>query len=418
MPQAPRSTVGARPDRLIRDGEARLPWLVGALLALLALFALHLTASVSAPVAGGLVAALLVAPLDRAVAARVPDALAWLGHVAAVLALLAILAAFAGALAFAGMRAAEEFRTLTGGDGPPAAAMEGPPAPGAAAGGAGLAAPARGVARGAVGGIADAATEAEARAEASAAASGPIRRLVRQLDVNVDALVRDAAQRTSGVVMAAARGAVATASGLVLIVFLALMMLIEGPAWAERAGAAASAERRRAMVGALDALGVRVRRYALLRLAMGVLTAALYGAVLWVMGIDLVWTWAVLTVVLSFVPTIGSIIAGALPTAYALLTRDLGTAAIVGASLLAIEQVIGNFLDPRISGDQVKLSPLVVLVALLVWTWIWGVPGALLAVPATLAMVVLGARIEPLRPLTLMLTDRRDMAGLDEAATV
>jgi AI-2 transport protein TqsA len=150
---------------------------------------------------------------------------------------------------------------------------------------------------------------------------------------------------------------------------------------------------------------------------MGVLTAALYSVALWIAGLDLIWTWAVLTVVLSFVPTIGSVIAGALPTAYALLTRDLGTAAIVGLSLLAIEQVIGNFVDPRVSGDQVKLSPLVVLIALLVWTWVWGAPGAILAVPMTLALVVLGARIEPLRPLALMMTDEGDMDGLDEAAT-
>ena len=258
---------------------------------------------------------------------------------------------------------------------------------------------------------------ADEDAEAQAAASGPIARVADRLDLEVGTLVRDAAQRASGLVMLAARSALATASGLVLVVFLALMMLIEAPAWAGRLGAAAAPERGRAARGALDALGVRVRRYALLRLAMGVVTATLYAAALWLAGLDLIWTWAVLTVVLSFVPTIGSIIAGILPTAYALLTRDLGTAAIVGASLLAIEQVIGNFVDPRISGDQVKLSPLVVLIALLVWTWVWGAAGAILAVPMTLAMVVVGARIEPLRPLTLMLTDREDMDGLDEAAT-
>lgn len=237
------------------------------------------------------------------------------------------------------------------------------------------------------------------------------------MGLNLDALVRDGVQRASGLVVGAMRGAVEAISGLVLVVFLALMMLIEGPAWAGRMGASAGPDRRRAMEGALEALGARVRVYAALRLAMGVLTAMLYSLVLWIAGIDLIWTWAILTVLLSFVPTIGSIIAGILPTAYALLTRDLGTAMLVGLGLLAIEQVVGNFVDPRISGDKVMLSPLVVLIALFVWTWVWGVPGAILAVPATLALVVIGARIEPLRPLALMLTDREDLAGLDDAAT-
>jgi AI-2 transport protein TqsA len=71
-----------------------------------------------------------------------------------------------------------------------------------------------------------------------------------------------------------------------------------------------------------------------------------------------------------------------------------------------------------VQGRQVSISPLIILIALLFWGWVWGVAGAFLAVPMTTAILILSARIAPLRPLALLLSDETDEEGLDEVTTL
>jgi AI-2 transport protein TqsA len=129
---------------------------------------------------------------------------------------------------------------------------------------------------------------------------------------------------------------------------------------------------------------------------------------LYLFDVRLLPVWAILTLLLSFIPNLGSVLSGVLPTLYALVTKDFQTALLIGAGLFAIEQVVGNFIDPRLQGRQIAISPLVVLAAILIWGWIWGVAGALLAVPMTIAIMVACAQVPALRPLALILSDQTE----------
>jgi AI-2 transport protein TqsA len=71
--------------------------------------------------------------------------------------------------------------------------------------------------------------------------------------------------------------------------------------------------------------------------------------------------------------------------------------------------------DPRLQGRQIAISPLVVLVSILAWGWIWGAPGALLAVPMMVGLMVVFAHIPALAPLALLLSNQTDRQGLDRA---
>ena len=75
----------------------------------------------------------------------------------------------------------------------------------------------------------------------------------------------------------------------------------------------------------------------------------------------------------------------------------------------AIQFVIGNFVDPKVEGRVLSLSPLVVLVAVVFWGWMWGVFGALLAVPLTVLLVGVCERFERARWISALLSedDRR-----------
>lgn len=370
---------GRHPRVLLFSGETSVTWLLGIAVAVLVIWTLHAAGSIAVVILGGVLAALLVAPLDQAVHRALPDKLGWLGHVIAMLAICLGVAILLGALAFCATRLSTQFAAL---------AQEGLPALTALQDG---------------GDLRDGATGADAA------------NLLSQFNIELSTLVTRATEQASSFVTGFLSNAIVILGGLVLVVFLALMMLVDGPHWATRLRL--STRRHEAITGGLEVLGRRIRRFALVRLGLGVVTAALYGGWIWFMGVDLVWTWMILTVVLTFVPNLGSIISGTLPTVYALFTRDLGTALILGTGLFVIEQVIGNYVDPLIAGREVSVSPLVVLISLLLWAVILGPAGTLLATPLTIAAMIFCARIEPLRPLGLMLSDCEDWDGFDRATS-
>ena len=197
--------------------------------------------------------------------------------------------------------------------------------------------------------------------------------------------------------------------------FLTLMMLIEGPRWRDKMLFLVRPRSESDALAAVGEIAERLRKYLWARTLIGALTALLYMGWLWIFGIDLIFVWGLLAFLLNYIPTLGSLVAGIAPVVYAFVTRDFGTATLIAAGLLAIEQVMGNYIDPRVQGRRVSISPLVVLIVLLLWGWIWGVAGAVLAVPITIALLIVSAHVPSLRPLAVILSNETDEAGLDRS---
>ena len=208
-----------------------------------------------------------------------------------------------------------------------------------------------------------------------------------------------------------AKSAGSLVSGIVLIFFLVLLMLTEADDWRAKATAATSGNAQ-GWSDAATAIGQCFRRYFLSRLFLGAVTAALYAAWLAVFGIPLLLVWALLALLLNFIPTVGSLVAAALPVAFAFALKDGTTAMLVAGGLLLIEQVIGNFVDPKVTGKQLSISPLVVLVSLLLWSWVWGLAGALIAVPTTMLLTIVFAHLPKLRRVALLFSNERDLDAL------
>ena len=93
----------------------------------------------------------------------------------------------------------------------------------------------------------------------------------------------------------------------------------------------------------------------------------------------------------------------------------MGSAALIAAGFFASEQAIGNFVDPRLLGRQIVLSPLVILVALMFWAWLWGAAGAFLATPIMLSLLVAFNHIAALRPIALVMSNQPTPDDLDRA---
>ena len=138
----------------------------------------------------------------------------------------------------------------------------------------------------------------------------------------------------------------------------------------------------------------RVRQYLLTKLATSSLTAAIVGLFFYFVGLDFAFTFTVLVFVLNFIPTIGSIIATLIPIPVALIQYDLGIATAVILVPGVFQFVIGSIIEPRLLGGHLKLHPVVILISLMFWSLIWGVPGAFLAVPITAIVKIVFEKIE------------------------
>lgn len=148
-----------------------------------------------------------------------------------------------------------------------------------------------------------------------------------------------------------------------------------------------------------------VREYISVKTAVSLLTGLLSFAVMALVGLDFAIFWAFLIFLFNFVPTFGSMIATIFPSAFALLQFDsltpvLGT--FIG--IMAIQLLVGNFIEPKLMGKTLNISSLVVLISLAVWGALWGVIGMVLAVPIMVILMIILSEFETTRAIAIWLS--------------
>lgn len=341
-------------------------WLLGLLAAFAVLWGLGAASPVLIPLAGAFFVAVAVAPVGRWVRDRVPPRLALLGPLAAMLTVLLVLAVFAGGLWFVGQRVAdevprhaEELQRLWG------------------------------QANGWIDGL------RERFLGDSGGGSG----------ADGEGGGTEALSGLATSVLTAAREAVST---VVIVLFLALLMLVEAPVWREKIVKTLGPERCATTVTAVTAIAQQFRRFLLVSTTLGLITGALYIGWLSLFGIDFLFLWGFLAFLLNYIPVIGSVGAATFPVLMALVQGGSTTALMVAGGLLVIEQVMGNFIGPRLEGKQLAISPLVIVNSLLLWSWLWGAAGTVLAVPMTVLIAIALSHIDALRPFAFVLSDKSD----------
>jgi AI-2 transport protein TqsA len=106
-------------------------------------------------------------------------------------------------------------------------------------------------------------------------------------------------------------------------------------------------------------------------------------------GLDLALVWGLLNFLLNFIPVVGNIVGIVPPVLYALVQFDgAGMPSLILAGFVVLQIVISNFVYPMLQGRQLSLSPLAILIAMAFWSWLWGIAGALIAVPLTATLVI------------------------------
>jgi AI-2 transport protein TqsA len=149
----------------------------------------------------------------------------------------------------------------------------------------------------------------------------------------------------------------------------------------------------------------RVNRYLLVKTAVSAATGTMIYAVARIFDLDLAMALAILTFVLNFIPSVGSIIATVLIGLVAYIqTGEPAPAAAIFVICGVIQFVTGNLIDPMLMGRALRLSSFGIIISLAFWGAVWGVPGMFLSVPIMVAVMIICSQIPSLRPLAVLLS--------------
>jgi predicted PurR-regulated permease PerM len=191
-----------------------------------------------------------------------------------------------------------------------------------------------------------------------------------------------------------------------LVVLYASFLLAEGPAFEGKlAKAVAGTAERERLRGILAHANERIGHYLVVKTIVNAVLAVVSLAVMLGLGIEFAVFWAVLIGFTNYVPYIGSIVGVLFPTALALAQfGTLGPALLALLLLTGVQVFVGSVLEPRMMGRAFNLSTFVVVLSLSFWAALWGLAGAILAVPLTSIALILLAEFATTRPIAVMLS--------------
>ena len=156
-------------------------------------------------------------------------------------------------------------------------------------------------------------------------------------------------------------------------------------------------------------------RYLGIKTLVSLATGLLIGFLTSLIGLDFPLLWGLLAFLLNYIPTIGSILAAVPAVLLALVTLGPGEMLATAAAFISVNVMFGNFLEPRLLGYGVGISPLVVFVGLFFWGWVFGPVGMLLSVPLTMTFKMAVEASERTHWIGLLLgSERNAQQALEE----
>lgn len=200
-----------------------------------------------------------------------------------------------------------------------------------------------------------------------------------------------------------------------LILIYVLFLLIEESVFLDKLKVLYPSEaKQQKVIKFTQKMDHNISRYLTLKTLVSLLTGALSYVALLIFGVDAPIFWALLIFVLNYIPTIGSLIATLFPAVFAIVQfGELMPFVYVLLSVGLIQVVVGNIIEPKIMGNSLNISSLVVIIALTVWGAIWGIMGMILSVPITVMMIIVCEEIPSLRFIAVALSERGQIQPLE-----
>jgi AI-2 transport protein TqsA len=205
------------------------------------------------------------------------------------------------------------------------------------------------------------------------------------------------------VIYAGAGGFVSDLSGIGLIL-LFMLFILGGHGLFEKKIKLAYPSRAEQVAHVIERIDAKTERYFIAVSLMNLVSGAISAIILSAFGVDLALLWGLVTFLVNFIPTIGSIFALALPIGVAFLQFDnIATPIAVAIVLSAAQFLWGSVITPRVMGSRLDLSPLLVLISLIFWGWVWGPWGMVLSVPITSMIKIALESVAETKPIGILM---------------
>lgn len=155
----------------------------------------------------------------------------------------------------------------------------------------------------------------------------------------------------------------------------------------------------------LDSIDTNMKKYLFVKTTISAITGIISYFWMQAIGLEFAGVWAFIVFITSYIPTIGAIVACALPIIYSLVTApSLQQPILTAIGLIGLQILFGNIIEPKLTGKTLNLSTLAILINLVFWGMIWGVAGMFFSVPMLVALYVTCAQFDSTRWVAVLLS--------------
>lgn len=201
------------------------------------------------------------------------------------------------------------------------------------------------------------------------------------------------------------------ASGGLILIYMGFLFLEQKHFGSKISALVANKTREDDVNQIIDRIRDDIQRYIGIKVFTSALTGILSYIFMRIVDVDFAGVWGLLIFLLNFIPTVGSIVATIFPALIALAQSEGYTLFLIVLIGIGIFQVcVGNILEPRLMGSRFNLSPIVILLNLALWGYIWGVPGMFLCVPFLIIITIILSYFPQTRPIAIILSSNGRLA--------
>ncbi|MCL2243342.1 MAG: AI-2E family transporter [Treponema sp.] len=199
-------------------------------------------------------------------------------------------------------------------------------------------------------------------------------------------------------------------SDAVIVVLFVVFILLEANHFKDKLDTAFENRSERINKMGHDVMS-QVTRYLTAKFLISLANGIIFAVSFYFVGLEFAFVWGVIQFLFNFIPNLGSIAAGVAISFFALLQfwPDPAPIIIIVSIILFVNLILCNIFDPKIIGDHVGISPLMILVSLAIWGWIWGFAGMVLAVPMTVIIKIVCENIPIMEPVSIILGSRKSV---------
>lgn len=205
-------------------------------------------------------------------------------------------------------------------------------------------------------------------------------------------------------------------SSIWTIIFYMIFILLEAKFFSKKIELMVSnPDKRENLLEVLEKIETDVKWYFFIKVIVSLLTAILSYFIMLAFGLDFAIFWALLIFILNFIPNIGSIIAVLFPSLLSLIQPDFTVylSFFMTSLLILVQMIVWNVVEPKMMWNKLNLSPLVIIISLSFWWYLWGIIGMLLSVPLMVIMNIILSKFEATKPIAIFLSEKWELQVFD-----